>query len=110
MSRGVLLQRPPQQWRCPNCSLKDITPAPPPGTVASRFHTCAGLKGLTAPMLPVEMDAKVTVREWGDYEHGELVQRDGEGRPVSAVVTTRADGSNDTAVLAPSARFNWRED
>jgi hypothetical protein len=107
--RPVLLSPPEQRWSCPNCTQTAVTHLPP-GTPASHFHTCRGLKGLTAPMVPAGADVKVAALEWGDYEHGELVQRDGEGRPVSAVITTRADGSNDTAVLAPSARFNWRED
>jgi hypothetical protein len=73
--------------------------------VAAEYHPCRGLKGLNAPMIPVGMDAKVEAVEWGDMLHGELVQRDGEGRPTSAIVTTRADGSNDTVALAPSARI-----
>jgi hypothetical protein len=107
--KGVLLDREPQRWHCPNCGLDDTTPPTPPGTVASQFHPCPALKGLSAPMLPAGMDAKVEVKEWGDYENGELVQRDQDGRPVSAVITTRADGSNDTAVYAPSARLDMED-
>jgi hypothetical protein len=95
-----------QDWRCPNCNARDHTTEPRPHT---RFHACPGLGGLTAPMLPAGMDAKVEAVPWGDMLHGELAQRDDQGRPVSAVVTTRADGSNDTAVLAPSARFSLED-
>jgi hypothetical protein len=77
--------------------------------VAAEYHPCPGLKGLNAPMVAAGTDAKVEAVEWGDMLHGELAHRDGDGRPVSAIITTRADGSNDTIALAPSARFNWRE-
>ncbi|HEY3142154.1 MAG TPA: hypothetical protein VGJ86_13545 [Acidimicrobiales bacterium] len=103
--RPVLLPPPVQNWWCPNCTETAVTHIPR-GTPASQFHPCRGLRGLTAPMLQEGVDAKVTAREWEDYENGELVQRDGEGRPISAVITTRADGSNDTAVLAPTARWS----
>jgi hypothetical protein len=105
MSRGVLLQQPPQQWRCPNCQREETTPPAPPGTVQSRFHVCPRLGGLTAPMLPAGVDAKVEAQPWGDMLNGELVQRDDDGRPMSSIVTTRADGSNDVVALAPSARI-----
>ena len=106
---NVPLLVPEQHWTCPNCTTTAVTRIPA-GTPASQFHPCRGLKGLTAPMVQEGVDAKVEVQPWGDMLHGELAQRDGEGRPVSSIVTTRSDGSNDTAVLAPSARFNWRED
>jgi hypothetical protein len=105
--RPVLL-RAEQHWTCPNCPATTVTHLPP-GTAASQMHTCPGLRGLTAPMIPAGQDCKVEAVEWGDYLHGELAQRDAEGRPMSAVVTTRADGSNDTAVLAPSARWNLED-
>jgi hypothetical protein len=53
--------------------------------------------------------AKVEAVERGDYIGRELVQSDGNGRPVMAVVTTRDDGQ-DCAVLAPTATASARED
>jgi hypothetical protein len=47
--------------------------------------------------------AKVEAVERGDYVGDEIIQTDGEGRPVMAVVTTRDDGQ-DCTVLAPVAR------
>jgi len=38
-----------------------------------------------------------------DYVAGEIVQYDGWGRPIMSVITERPDGSNDVAVLAPTA-------
>lgn len=49
------------------------------------------------------LSCKVEAIEREDYiGRTQLPTFDGEGRPISAVVTTRDDG-NDTAVLAPCA-------
>ena len=48
MSRIPLLKA-SQAWSCPNCSTTETTPPLPPGS--SRFHTCAGLHMLTAPLI-----------------------------------------------------------
>ena len=44
------------EWYCPNCHLEDVTHEPRPHT---RFHTCPALRGLTAPMLPKGVAAKL---------------------------------------------------
>jgi hypothetical protein len=90
-----------QRWECPNCVFTDVTHLPA-DAVASRFHVCAGLKGLTAPMVPAGTRAKVEAIERQDYLNGDRVTRDGDGRPVMAVETTRDDGT-DRAVFAPVA-------
>lgn len=89
-----------RRWVCPNCSLRDVTFEAQPHT---RMHPCSGLKGLTAPMVPEGMDCKVEAVEREDYVGREDVTYDGEGRPIMSVVTTREDGSNDVAVMAPCA-------
>lgn len=91
---------PERHWVCPNCPTTAVTRLAQPH---SQFHTCPGLRGLTAPLVPEGMDCKVEAVERGDYVGKELVTADGEGRPVMSVVTTRADGSNDCAVMAPCA-------
>lgn len=91
---------PEHRWVCPNCTQTDVTHEARPHT---RFHACRGLRGLTAPMVPAGSDCKVEAVERGDWVGRELVTADGEGRPVMSIVTTRADGSNDCAVLAPCA-------
>ena len=96
---------PEYRWECPNCTATDITYEPRPH---SRFHACRGLRGLTAPMVPAGSDCKVEAVERDDYVGQELVTADGEGRPVMSIVTTRADGSNDCAVLAPCATATAR--
>lgn len=94
------LLSPERRWECPNCTATHITRETQPHTP---FHTCRGLRGLTAPFVPAGTKAKVEAMERGDYVGHELVQTDGEGRPVMAVVTTRDEGQ-DCAVLAPTAR------
>jgi hypothetical protein len=90
-----------QRWACPNCTATDVTHLPP-DAVASRFHACAGLRGLTAPMVPAGTRCKVEAVERQDYVADELVTTDADGRPVMAVRTTRDDGT-DVAVFAPCA-------
>lgn len=100
----IPLLAPEHRWECPNCDHTDVTREPRPH---SRFHNCRGLRGLSAPMVPAGTRAKVEAMERGDYVNGDLVQTDGEGRPVMAIVTTRDDGQ-DCAVLAPCARGDVR--
>lgn len=88
------------RWECPNCTHTDVTFEAAPH---SRFHNCRGLKGLSAPMIPAGVKCKVEACERGDYVGKELVQTDGDGRPVMSVVTTRDTGI-DVAVLAPVAK------
>jgi hypothetical protein len=99
----VLLVR-EQRWECPNCNQTDTTRDPRPHT---RFHACRGLRGLTAPFVAAGTAAKVEARERDDYVGRDMVQTDGDGRPVMSVVTTRDDG-RDVAVLAPCATGSLR--
>ena len=90
---------PERRWDCPNCPAVEITRIHGPHI---RYHVCRGLRGLTAPMVPAGTKAKVTTREREDYIGGDLVQVDGEGRPVMSILVTRDDGQ-DVTVLAPCA-------
>jgi len=94
-----MILQPEQRWTCPNCTHTDVTHEANPHT---RFHACAGVKGLTAPMVPAGTKCKVEAREREDYIAGELVQTDGDGRPVMSLITTRDDGQ-DCTVFAPTA-------
>lgn len=96
---GVLLEPPEQHWVCPNCTTTDVTRGKP-----NRFHRCGGLAGLLAPLVLEGSDAVVEAVVREDYEKDEDVVRDGDGRPVSAVVTRRGDGSNDVMVNVPTAK------
>jgi hypothetical protein len=102
----VLLSRPEHRWECPNCAATHVTHETQPHTP---FHTCRGLRGLTAPYVQAGTKAKVESVERGDYVGVDLVQTDGNGHPVMAVVTTRDDGQ-DCAVLAATATATARED
>lgn len=86
-------------WTCPNCQLRARTTSP---GAPRPYHTCRGLKGLNAPLVPEGTRCKVEAVEREDYIGGELVTRDGDGRPVMRVETTR-DTGNDVAVFAPCA-------
>jgi hypothetical protein len=93
-----LLELPVHRWYCPNCDQTDVTRELRPH---SRMHTCPGLRGLTAPFIAEGTRAKVERRDPEDYVGTTLPHLDDDGRPASAVVTTRDDGQ-DTAVLAPT--------
>lgn len=99
----VLLTR-ETHWVCPNCTLEDRTTE---ARAHTRFHTCPGLKGLSAPMVEAGVRCEVVPVERDDYVGAERVQTDAEGRPWMAVVTKRNDGE-DRAVLAPSATIAAR--
>lgn len=86
-------------WVCPNCSVTDVTHESRPHT---RYHTCTGLRGLTAPLVPEGTKCKVVAHEREDYIGSDLVQTDDDGRPVMSVVTTRDDGE-DCTVFAPTS-------
>jgi hypothetical protein len=95
-----ILDLPVRRWECPNCDCRAVTREAIPQT---RYHECAGLRGMVAPMVLEGSDVKVEAVEREDYIGSEAVTTDGGGRPIMAVVTTRADGSNDCAVMAPCA-------
>jgi len=95
-----------QDWHCPNCGLTERTRPVPVN--ASRFHTCPALHSLTAPLVRAGTDCKVTAVERGDYLRDEEQRTGDDGRPYMAVVTERADGSNDAAVFPAVATFGVR--
>jgi len=92
---------PERRWVCPNCSASDVTYEIEPHT---RFHSCRGLNGITAPFIPEGVKVKVEAKEREDYVNKEEVTLDGNGRPIMSVVTTYEDGRNDCAVMAPVAK------
>lgn len=97
------------EWDCPRCTELAVTTEARPHT---RFHNCPGMGGLTAPLVQVDpnrgsVNVKPVVRE--DYVGKEKgLTYDEQGRPIMAVVTEYDDGSNDTAVFAPSVRVETR--
>ena len=97
---------PVRHWVCPNCKFTDVTHEARPHT---RFHPCAGLKGLSAPMVEEGTKVKVTAHEREDYVGDDIVQLSPDGRPVMSVVTEREDGSNDVVVFAPTATATAKE-
>ena len=89
------------RWECPNCPATHLTTAAEPH---QPYHQCPGLHGILAPYVQAGTDCKVTATVREDYAGTETGLRyDGEGRPITSVVTTRADGSNDCAVFPGAA-------
>lgn len=88
-----------RHWECPNCTIKAITRK---ATAPMPMHTCRGLKGLNAPMVPEGTKCKVEAMEREDYVKKDDVHYDGEGKAIMSIVTTRDDGQ-DCAVLVPCA-------
>jgi hypothetical protein len=87
------------RWACPNCDVTDVTRGPVP----NRYHTCAGLHMLSAPLVPEGTRAKVEAEERADYLNGDLQAAGDDGRPYMAVRVTREDGE-DLTVNAGLAR------
>ncbi len=87
-----------RKWDCPNCKVTTVTK-----DAAIPFHPCIGLSGLSAPLIPSGTKVKVSTIERGDYIGNEKGVRMVKGRPIMALKTERADGSNDLAVYAPMA-------
>lgn len=89
-----------QRWECPNCDTQDEHNIKPG---QSRMHSCPGLKGLTAPLVPfgTASKCKTEATEREDYVGKDTVTRDADGKPIMNVTVTRDDGSNDVVVFAP---------
>jgi hypothetical protein len=97
--KGLLLTPPEQRWECPSCPAQDVTHEARQHT---RMHNCAGLAGLSVPMVPAGTRAEHRAAEREDYIGDEHVQLDGNGRPVMNVTTIRDEGQ-DCTVYAPTA-------
>lgn len=89
---------PETRWQCPSCGAQDVTHEAAPHT---RYHACAALKGLTAPMVPAGTRAAHKVNDRQDYLGRDIAQTDGEGRVVMSVTTVRDDGE-DCTIYAPT--------
>jgi hypothetical protein len=87
-----LLNTKPQNWYCPNCAVTDVTAPLPPGS--SRYHPCAGLHGLNAPLIREGQRVKVEAEERQDYLGREIQDRGDDGKVYMAVRTTRDDGDD----------------
>jgi hypothetical protein len=92
---------PTRQWQCPSCGAEHQTREHRPHIP---MHTCPALNGLSAPFVEAGTDAIHRVMDREDYVGAELVQTDNTGRPVMALRTERADGSNDCHVYAATAQ------
>ena len=89
-----------RSWECPNCAHVRVTTTAEEHVV---IHRCAGLSGLTAPLVPSGTDCRVVRQDREDFLGRDIPQVDDDGRPAMAVVTEYADGRRDCTVLAPLA-------
>lgn len=102
----MILNPPLTRWECPACHQRDVTTEP---GAHSRMHPCGAMGGLTVPMVEVGPDglgrhaARHVLVEREDSLNGDTAPTDEHGRPIMAVRTERADGSNDCTVYAPTA-------
>jgi hypothetical protein len=95
----------PERWHCPNCHVTDVTAPLPPGQ--SRYHPCAGLHGLSAPLIRDGTRAKVEAHEREDYLNGDQQQRGDDGKVYMNVEVTRDEGT-DVTVFAGLAHAEMR--
>jgi hypothetical protein len=100
----VLLDQVITRWRCPNCDVTDATR----GLVPNRWHTCAGLHMLNAPLVRAGIPCKVEAEERADYLNGEVQATGDDGKPYMAVRTTYAD-HDDLMVNAGLARASLHD-
>lgn len=91
-------------WACPSCDSQAQTV-----DAKIPMHPCRGLKGLVAPLVPLGAKAKHEVVEREDLVGSEVVQTDGDGRPIMSVITTRDDGQ-DCTVYSPTAQADYGEE
>lgn len=89
-----------RNWVCPSCDSAARTV-----DWKTPMHPCKGLAGLMAPLVPEGQKAQHRANERGDWVGRELVQRDGNGRPVMSVITETED-SLSTTVYAPAATIS----
>lgn len=100
-----LLAPPPQEWYCPNCNVTDVTAPLPPGQ--SRYHVCAGLHCLNAPLVRAGVRAQVVAEQRQDYLGADHQPAGDDGNVYMAVRTVRDDG-DDVTVFAGVARAEIR--
>lgn len=84
-----------QLWYCPKCNASAMT-----NDASQPMHPCRGIAGLMIPLLREGVRADLRPVEREDYVGKDLVQVDGNGRPVMAVRTIRDDGEDCTVFPA----------
>ena len=108
MSHTPVLLDPTKRWECISCGDQRVTTTP---QIITPLHQCKAHNGLDVPYTEVppgqrelrKHAARHVVREREDYVGQEIVAYH-NGRPLLALVTERADGSNDARVYAPAAQ------
>ena len=102
----VAYLNPEHRWVCPNCTFEDVTRR---ADVHTRMHDCRGLLGMSVPMVPAGVKAKVELVEREDFTNGDQVQVAPDGRVYMNATVTRDEGT-DVAVYAATATARFRAD
>ena len=95
----VQLTPPTRFWKCASCGLTDMTQR---SDVHTQMHPCSALMGVNLPLEEVPNADASPVSRHVAVEREDYIGTDIAG-PIMAIRTDRPDGSNDIAVLAPTA-------
>lgn len=84
------------RYYCPNCDWTHATKRfdVPQGKREYYQHPCVGLGGLMAPLILEGVKCKVEAQVREDYVGREITHNDENGRPITAVITTRDEGQD----------------
>jgi hypothetical protein len=98
---AVLLTPVVRYWRCPSC---DLTVRIERSDIYTQFHPCPALDNVNLPLVEIQNpddkpDGRHRLIEREDYAHDPTIGR------FASISTDHGDGSNDLAVLAPTARL-----
>lgn len=88
-----------RHWECLSCDLTGVSQGPTPN---NKMHPCAGLAGLSIPMVPAGTRGENTVRVREDYL-ASAVTPIVDGRPVMSVQTRYDDGREACTIYVPPA-------
>jgi hypothetical protein len=87
-------------WYCPNCDAEARTV-----DTALPMHNCAGIAGLTAPLIVRGVAGKTVVNDRQDYVGRDVPQTDADGKVVMSTTTVRDDGQ-DCTIYVPTAQLS----
>ena len=100
MTALPILAPPRREWWCPRCTLTSVTER---AGLHVEMHTCAGLRGVWAPMFERGERGHLVVVERDDYAGRDKVTMF-DGRPVMRVEKWVGGHQRDVTIFLPSAQ------
>jgi len=97
---NVPLLSPRREWWCPHCTLQSVTDR---AGLHVEFHSCAGMRGVWAPMFQRGERGHLVVVEREDYAGRDKLTLF-DGRPVQRVEQFVGDAQRNVVVFAPSGQ------